>query len=116
MGNIQRLMMEDQKRKKMEKMYGKLPVIPSKTEIVIKQFDERTKDKKVAQQNKNNNQQSSMYSIQPSIKPFIKRSLEPERKKMIQRKRKRNNPEKLSNEKTLPFMKRLAVWGGSTFN
>merc|ERR1712130_728556 len=96
-------------------MYGKLPVIPSKKEIVIKQFDERTNNKKIAQQNKN--QQNNMYSIQPSIKPFIKRSLEPERRKIIQRKRKRINPETVSNAKTIrSLIKRMATWGGSTFN
>merc|ERR1712048_689052 len=112
---IQKLMSEEQKRgRKADKMYGALPVIPSKKEIISKQFDERTSMKKIM----NKNQQGSgnhMYSItlQPSIKPFIKRSLEPERRKIIQRKRRRKHMETVSNAKTIhSLMKRMAAWGG----
>merc|ERR1712129_616861 len=110
----QKLMAEKEKQTA-ERTYGQLPVIPSKSEIINKQLSNK---KKIAlQQQQNGKQQGSMYSIQLSIKPFVKRSLQPERRRIIQRKRRRKNVEKVSNEKTIPsLMRQLAVWGGSTFN
>merc|ERR1712129_473464 len=114
--HIQKLMAEKEKQTA-ERTYGQLPVIPSKSEIINKQLNNKKKIALQQQQQQNGKQQGSMYSIQPSIKPFVKRSLQPERRRIIQKKRRRKNVEKVSNEKTIPsLMRRMAVWGGSTFN
>merc|ERR1712154_250979 len=116
-----------QNKKKMMKenkdgtMYGTLPVIPSKKDVINK-MDKKHQNKLIkAQQNKNklNNDKKNIFSIQPSIKPFIKRSLEPERRKTnigTHRNSKRRIREKLDDRKTISFIKKMEFWSNTTFN
>eukprot|EP01083_Nonionella_stella_P066075 173748_1 len=110
--HLKRIKMEEERRKNMHQMYRSLPKIPSKGDIIIKQL----------QKKQNKIHKAKSIGIEPSIKPFIKRSLQPERQRRIERKsrRKRNkirqDPEGVNQRKTISFTKKMTFWSNTTFN
>ena len=117
---IQKKLLEEQKKRNTDDMYGSLPSIESKRDLIEKKYTKRKEKRKVKQQLiiETNNK----HTIQPSIKPFIKRSLEPERRASVdeeyiaKKRRKRRERLGLNMKKTMSISKKMTSWMTSSFN
>ena len=108
---IQKMVAEHEKKAKEQKMFGALPAIPSKLEVLKKQMKRNKKKSQKLIEGKFNN-----IGLEPSIKPFFKRSLQPERRGKADQKLMRMKPEKMNNRKTISFSKTLTAWSRSAYN
>jgi len=110
-GKIQKMVAEHEKKATEQTIFEALPTIPSQQEVLRKQMKRNKKKSRKLVENK-----WSDIGLEPSIKPFIKRSLQPERRGKADLKLMRMKPEKMNNRKTISFSKTLTAWTHSTFN
>merc|ERR1712083_340114 len=113
-GKIQRMVAEQEKKTAEKDMFEALPSIPSKGDVLKQQIQRNRKKSKKMVEGK-----YGKVGLEPSIKPFFKRSLQPERLDKADEKLMSNmmGPERVRLRKTTSFTKKtLTAWSHSSFN